>query len=34
MNEIVISQHGDQLTVSSVQVAADFGKKHIPQGQF
>ncbi len=28
MNEIVISQHGDQLTVSSVQVAADFGKKH------
>ena len=28
MNEIVITQHGDRLTVSSVQVAADFGKKH------
>lgn len=28
MNEIVITQHGDRLTVSSVQVAADFGKNH------
>ena len=28
MSEIVIGQHGTQLTVSSVQVAADFGKNH------
>lgn len=28
MSEITITQHGEHLTVSSVQVAADFGKKH------
>lgn len=28
MNEIVINNNGGELTVSSVQVAKDFGKEH------